>query len=236
MANYDTPGLLYDSGVFYDAVPSPPTTRKKMAKPKLNLFKLTPEQTIQLANDIRAAMTGNPNFPTPIPTLTALGALITALQAKVNEFNAAQSTALMKTTERNAALDALRAALSQMSAYVQAASAGDEGKIQSAGMSIRGTPAPVGVPAQVMNLSVTAGDNEGELDHQWDPGTDVSGYEVQTSPDPITPNSWVNHPSVTRSRTTTTGHTSGQRIWSRVRAFGPAGPGPWSDPAVKTVP
>ena len=30
--------------------------------------------------------------------------------------------------------------------------------------------------------------------------------------------------------------TSGQRIWRRVRAISAAGPGPWSDPAVKIVP
>jgi hypothetical protein len=33
-----------------------------------------------------------------------------------------------------------------------------------------------------------------------------------------------------------TGLTSGQRVWLRVRGIGSNGPGAWSDPATKIVP
>jgi len=207
-----------------------------MAKTKLNLARLSPEQTLQLANDIKIAMSNNANFATPIPTLETLNAMIAGLQSKISEWNAAQSTAQMKTSERNGALDTLRAGLTQLASYVEAASAGDEVKIQSAGMSVRGAAVAAGIPDQVTNLAVTAGDGEGELDAVWDGVFGARSYEIQISPDPVTPTSWTNRPSVTKSRVTLNGLPSGTRIWVRVRAIAAAGHGTWSEPAVKMVP
>jgi hypothetical protein len=207
-----------------------------MAKTKLNLSRLGPEQTLQLANDIKSAMTGNANFATPIPTLETLNGLITALQSTVSEWNAFQSEGQIKLTKRNTALDDLRAGLTHLASYVEAASAGDEIKIQSAGMNVRGPAVAVGTPDQVTNLALTGGDADGELDAQWDAVNGARSYEIQTSPDPTNGTSWVNRPSVTKSRVTLNGFTSGVRIWVRVRAIGSAGHGNWSEPAVKMVP
>lgn len=236
MADYDTPGLLYDSGVLYDVISAPASERKRMAKVKLNLASLTDEQLLQKANDIKTAMTGNASYTTPIPTLTVLGTSITASQTKLNEWFAAQNTAQQKTTEKNALLDTLRAQLTQLAAYVEAASGGDAAKIQSAGMDVKAANAPLGLPGQVLNVSLTAGDAEGQLDAAWDRDRAAKTYEIQISVDPITGTSWQNRPSVTRSSATLTGLTSGQKIWVRVRAVGAAGHGAWSDPATKIVP
>jgi hypothetical protein len=70
----------YDTGLFYDDPSSPQPTRKRMAKVKLGLKNLTPDQKIDLANTIKTAMTGNANFTTPNPTLAAYGTLITTAQ------------------------------------------------------------------------------------------------------------------------------------------------------------
>jgi hypothetical protein len=210
--------------------------RKEMAKVKLNLSRLSPEQLLQQANDIKSAMTGNPNFPNPIPSLETVGGFITGSQAKVSEWNANQSAGQMILTGRNTMLDGLRACLSQLGSYVEAASAGDELKIQSAGMGVRGAAVSVGTPDQVTNLALTAGDAEGELDAQWDAVTGAKSYEIQISPDPVTSTSWVNRPSVTRSRVTLNSFTSGTRVWIRVRAIGSAGHGNWSEPVIKMVP
>jgi hypothetical protein len=63
----------YDSGVLYDDTSSPQPTRKRMAKVKMGLSRLTPDELVDLANTIKTAMTGNANFTTPNPTLAALG-------------------------------------------------------------------------------------------------------------------------------------------------------------------
>ena len=84
---------------------------------------------------------------------------------------------------------------------------------------------------------MTAGDNDGSLDVAFDPVRGALSYEIQTSVDPVTPTSWGFQMSASRSNATVNGFTSGTRQWIRVRAIGArSAPGPWSDPAVKTVP
>jgi len=69
--HYDEPGQFYDApNVFYDGF-QPATPKKRMAKPKLNLSKLTVPGKISLLQKVITGMTGNANFPTPNPTLAA---------------------------------------------------------------------------------------------------------------------------------------------------------------------
>ena len=126
MANYDSPGLTYDSGVFYDAVSLPQPTRKKMAKVKLNLDRLSITDLIQRGVDIKTAMTGNANFTSPIPSLTNIGTLITALTTNNNTYESGQLTQKTNLTNRDNAAAALVAGLTQLGGWVEAASAGDE--------------------------------------------------------------------------------------------------------------
>jgi hypothetical protein len=119
---------------------------------------------------------------------------------------------------------------------VQLISTGDAAKIQSAGMDVKAVNAPVGVPGQVLNLTLTMGDMDSELDATWDRVRGAKSYEMQISLESMTPTSWTNLPSVTKSAAKLTGLTSGQRVWLRVRAVGAAGHGGWSDPATKIVP
>jgi hypothetical protein len=76
VAFYDST-VTYDSGLFYDDPSSPQPNRRKMAKVKLGLRNLTPDEKVELANTIKTAMTGNANFTTPNPTLTSHGTMIT---------------------------------------------------------------------------------------------------------------------------------------------------------------
>ena len=237
MPFYDTSGSLYDSGLLYDDSSSPQLIRKKMAKVKLGLDKLTSDELIALANLIKTAMTGNANFTTPNPTLAALGTLITTATTKLAAYNAAQAAVATALSDRDTALTALRGGLTQEGAYVENITGGDRVKIESAGMDVRADAAPVGTPTQVLNLVVTAGDNDGTLDAAWDPVRGANSYEVQVSVDPVSGTSWAFKMSATRSSATLAGLTSGSRMWSRVRAVGADNTtGPWSDPATKTVP
>ncbi len=62
-------------------------------------------------------------------------------------------------------------------------------------------------------------------------------YEIHTSVDPVTPTSWALKDVSVQSSMTVNGFTSGTKIWVRVCAVGADNnKGPWSDPAVKTVP
>ncbi len=236
LATYDS-GLLYDGGVRYDAeVPSPAVTSKRMSKPKLNLSELGFPETLVLANGIKTAMTGNANFTTPVPTLAALGTLITTAQTALDTYTAALADTETKLSAREDAFLALRAGLTQLAGYVEAASGGDRTKFESAGMAVRADRTPSQVPGQILNLVLTEGDFPGTLDAAWDPDRFARLYEAQISPDPMTESGWVNKATSTKSSKTLDGLTSGSKVWVRVRANGAAGVGPWSDPATKVVP
>jgi hypothetical protein len=237
MAQYDAPATFYDDPrVLYDAEPTIQERRTPMAKVSLNLSRLSVPERLALAQQIITAMTGNANFATPNPPLTELTTLLAAANTKTQAAEAARQAAIQATTERNTALDALMAALTLEAAYVQNASGGNPAIIQSAGMNVAGAAAPVGPVGQVLNLALSAGDAERQLDAQWDPVRGASNYELQTSPDPVTATSWSLYGSAPASKTVVSGLTSGARMWVRVRAVGAAGPGPWSDPATKIVP
>jgi hypothetical protein len=236
MANYDAPGLTYDSGVLYDAPDLPQPPRKRMAQISLGLARLSVADLLQVANNIKTAMTGNTNFTTPNPALTAIGTLITNLTGANNTYQASLNAAKENLTLRDDAMAALVAGLNSLAAYVQNVSGGDAAKIQSAGMSVKGARTPATMPDTVASLSIPVGDNAGELDLQWDPANGAKTYDVQISPDPITATSWVAQPSVTKSKTVVLGLTSGAKVWARVRAVGPGGTGAWSEVATKIVP
>lgn len=208
-----------------------------MAKVKLGLSRLSPDEVVSLANTIKTAMTGNANFTTPNPTLTAIGTLITTAQTKIAGYNTANAAAETALADRDTAVAALRAGLSQEGDYVQNVTNGDKTKIESAGMSVRDDATPVGAPTQVLNLVVTAGDNDGTLDASWDPVRGAASYEIQTSLDPVSGTSWTFKQSASKSSATAAGLTSGTKMWVRVRAIGSGNAtGPWSDPATKVVP
>ncbi len=237
MPFYDTPGLTYDSGALFDSIsPLPQPHHQRMAKPRFTLKGVPDVQVLQTCTDLKTALTGNANFTTPTPTLTVFGAKITSAQTKLTAADNAQAAAKLATADKDAELDGLRALAMQLVGYIDLTANGDEAKILSAGLSVRASKTPQTVPAQVTNLSLSAGDNEGSLDAHWDPLPNAKSYEVQSSADPFTPTSFTTRDTVTKSSATLTGLTSGTRVWVRVRAINSAGKGPWSDPAVKTVP
>lgn len=204
---------------------------------KLDLQGKTVPQKIQFLRDLVTQMTGNANYPTPSPALTVITAKANALEAALGTQAAAQQAAKTATTNLETKEGEADAAVNSLSNYVWETSGGDEAKIQSAGMSLRAPKTPTTSLPAPQGLAVTAGDNEGELDAVWDPVPKSKGYEVQTSPDPVTGTSWAFAETSSASKTTLTGLPSGSKIWVRVRALGPKKiKSPWSDPAVKRVP
>ena len=208
-----------------------------MAQITLNFKGLSDLAIIQQCLNIKTAMTGNATFATPTPTLTAFGTLITTAQTKLTAADTAQLASKQATADKDASIEALLAGVKQLSDYVSMTSAGDGVKIQSAGFSIKSASTPSGVPDMVQNLSLTHGDNAGEIDAQWDPVSGVKiSYDIQWSVYPATDASWKDCPGSTKSKAVLTGFTSGQQVLIRVRATGSGGTGAWSQTASKFAP
>lgn len=236
MARFDQ-GLTYDSGIRYDetAPPTPPTPRKAMSKPKLELKKRNDADLITFTQGIVTAMTGNANFATPMPALTVITAGITDLQSKIASVTDLQNQLRQAHTDKDISREALEQQVTYLGNYVEIAAAGSESKIESAGMPIRSSGVPVGLPGIPQNLNVSSSDFPGAIDLVWDPVPGAATYEVQCKVHD-TPAPFENAKASTSSRTTVEGLIPGTLYAFQVRALGSAGPGPYSDEAVKRAP
>jgi hypothetical protein len=200
------------------------------------LTTLTDSELLQFAKNVHTALKGNANVPAPNPTLSVLQNLITVAETGVNDYEAEKAVLRNKKNTRDEAIKALCDGLRIEADTVQAVTGGGPDKIETTGFRVRSRPTPVGTPAQATNLVLAAGPADGTLKAAWKPVRGVRSYELEASPDPITPTSWIYKGAVTKAKATVNSFASGAKVWVRVRGIGAAGPGPWSDPSVKTVP
>jgi Fibronectin type III domain len=233
MAFYDS-GASYDSGIHYDE-PAAPPRRRPMAKVKLNLDKKTDADLVALAQAHTAAMTGNANFTTPLPTPAALATGLTAMTDALAALAAARTAVATAMTNKEAARDALEGLLTQRGSYVELTSGGSEAVIESSGFGVRAPSAPVGALPAPGNLVSTYGDSDGEVDLLWNPVRGANSYEVQCKIN-TDAGVWQHATNASGSRVTASGLTGGTVYGFRVRAIGAAGPGAWSDVNVRRAP
>ncbi len=113
----------------------------------------------------------------------------------------------------------------------------DSAKWKGYGFAMADTePSDRHAPPKVENLNITQGDAAGEADFVWKPQPRGAndGYFIEVNPtDPIDPTAWTsaNPRSVSASKVTITGLTSGKKYWGRITAFLSKGEeGPPSDP------
>ena len=197
---------------------------------------MTDVQVIQFARQIYSALTANPHVPAPNPPLAMLQTLIAAAETSMDAYEVEKALLRNKKNLRDEALKALCHGLRLQAHTVQAATGGDPDKLEAAGFRATKRPTPVGIPAQVSRLVLEAGPTEGTLKAGWKPVRGVKVYELESSLDPLGANPWAFKGTTTKAKAAINSFVSGTRIWLHVRAVGAAGPGPWSDPVVKTVP
>jgi hypothetical protein len=170
------------------------------------------------------AMTGNPSFPTPAPTLAEVTAAITALQT-------AESAAVARTkgavTARNDKKAVLVTLLQEMKAYIQkTADANADNSatiIQSAGVSVKKTAVR---PPRV--FSAVQGEVSGSAKLVTAAAGHRASYEWETSADGG--KTWVTAPPSLQAKTTITGLPAGNTVQFRYRAVTKTGAGDWSQP------
>jgi hypothetical protein len=235
---YNT-GLKYNSGLLYgggQAGGGSQSRKKHMGKAKLDLKKKNDHELKTFSKDHIDKMNGNANFTQPDPSVVDYQAGHDAFEAALDASVAANATAKEKTALKDAARTALETLLTGRCNYVNLKSKGDKVKQLSSGFSVTGMRTPPVLLGPVQNLSVTAGDNAGELDYHWDPLAGAVSFILETCPDPVTPDGWERQKSPTKSKAAVTGQVSGKRVWGRVCGVNAAGDGAWSEPVSKIVP
>ena len=119
---------------------------------------------------------------------------------------------------------------------------GDDGKWEGYGFDLADTELTKRPkPPKVTDLRITAGDGMGELDLMWDPQDrkTIDGYHIEiNTTDPIDHSQWknANPRTVTASKATISGLTTGQKYWVHIIAFVGAVLGTPSDPISFTAP
>lgn len=210
-----------------------------MAQAVLNLKNLSDAGVIKRGNELKAGMDGNANLMTPDPTVEDFGALISAGEAGMTQATGDANKSQHSTLAKDNAIAAIILAAGQWGAQVQAKSKGDPDIIKSFNMGVKSPNAPIGPLDQVQNLSLTTGDQPGEVDGHWNAVHGKSNYEHQRClTDPNVEANWQFTGSCSPSKTTLRGQPSGTRVWVRVRAKAPKdqNDGPWSQSATIIVP
>jgi hypothetical protein len=177
---------------------------------------------LQYVTAIVKAMTGNPAFPAPSPTLAEITSAVTDLQtAETAAVARTKGAVITRNTKRTALLTLLR----QLQAYVQKIADGDlengASIIGSAGMSVRKTPTraarafaaspgPVSGSAKVVTVTASR-----RASYEWQYSTDGG-------------KTWVTAPVTLQAKTTIVGLPAGTTVMFRSRAVTKIGEGEWT--------
>jgi hypothetical protein len=201
----------------------------KIVKPAIGF--LTADSDAQLATNtdtIITAMTGNPKYATPSPTL----AVITTAR---NEFTTAIANAAdggkELTAIKNAKRAALCALLRELASYVAVACKGDLADLLSSGFPIqKPNRTPAGVLPAPATPVLTLGARTRELDATTErvPNGFVYNWRAALA---SAPTQYVKLMQTTAASTTFVGLTPGQIYLVGVNVVGSQGPSDWSDNA-----
>jgi len=202
------------------------TTSKKTSTPTAVL--LLPRNVPALVTYVQSvvtAMTGNPSFPSPAPTLAVVAAALAALHA-------AESAALTRTkgavADRNDKQTALVTLLKHLLAYVQSVADADVETaatvIQSAGMAVKKVAVrkPRVFVAEQGTMSgsakLVAASAGRRASYEWNYSTDGG-------------KTWVIAPASLQANTTVAGLAPGATVEFRYRPVTKTGEGNWSQTA-----
>lgn len=204
------------------------------SKVKLDLHVLSNEQLAAKAQSIKQAMTGNVNFPTPDPALSAVGGLADQLLSEKAAADAADAVSQSATAAMNTTRGVLISTITSLGAYVQKTSLGNAAKIKSADMGVEKDREPAQLPAAPATLSVTAGQNEGELACKWPTDKTADFYELECATAVTGP--FTHAEAGTKAKATIKNLASGTIYYIRARTCNAAGKGPWSDTVSRRAP
>jgi hypothetical protein len=176
-----------------------------------------------------------PALASPAPTLAACTASHDAADAMLDQIETQEGVLNNLRTQRDQLMGTAMANHATLGSCVQTASGGDPAFITKNGFDVAAAPTSAPPVGQIMNLVLTHGDMDGMVDAAWNRDKSSRSYEVQTSPDPMTPTSWVPNQIAPKSTCTISNQTIGSKLWVRVRGHGKDSPGLWSDPAALIV-
>ena len=209
--------------------------KKMKAKVALNLGNLTPRAKLAKLQTAITKCGEAPALANPTPPLATCTTNHDAAEAILDLIDAKEAELVNLRVQRDQAMDLAMSNYATLGSCVETASQGDPAGITKNGFDVASDGSAKPPVGQTMNLVLTHGDTDGSVDVSWNRDKSAKSSEVQTSPDPVTPTSWVPNQIVTKSSCTILNQPIGSKLWVRVRGHGKDGPGLWSDPALIIV-
>ena len=197
---------------------------------KLGIEGLPPEGVLEQGHAHIAALVGNADFATPVPSLAQQQLHCDGLEkaiAGVSQNGGKQDRLVLA-----AALRLVKDDIKILAGYVQAESGGDPIKIARAAFGTRKEPKPPAPMPAPANLRLVITTLPGQLKARWGGVKDKRIYEGQGNDgDPLVEANWKPLVMSSRNFFLITGLVSHAPYSVRVRAVGALGIGPWSDVA-----
>lgn len=209
---------------------------KKKSQVVLNLHGLSVPDKIEEIEKVITAMTDNANFPSAGEYLRELGLSVKKLRTDYKSASDKRAVAVTHTAILNQQESVVDSQYTALGRHVEAESKGDEAKIKSAGMDIKATATPIGIPLRPEYLKSIEGKNTGSIGLKWKAVRGARSYVVRMTDTIAEMNSWKQMVIVTKASAIVEGLTSGTQYWFQVSPIGAAGQGPWSDPTTKVAP
>jgi hypothetical protein len=198
-------------------------------KVKTGASRMNDTLLLAYVENVVAGSTGKTELDDITPSKTDFGAAVTAFKNAVTAEQGARGTFYSKFAERIDKANVVRTLLTQ---YAQAADAlygGDPASLQAIGLGVRGVPQPVGQLLAPDNLRAFSGPLDGSIKVRWNARPGRTHYELECASTADGP--WTRVYSGADVTFLCESLTPGAEYWFRVRAFGAAGPSPWSNSA-----
>jgi hypothetical protein len=195
---------------------------------KVELWKKSVPVKIELGRTVHKSMTGNANFPSPIPPLAALAAAVqeleTAYEARMSHGGGTLFTSVIH--EKENVFDEM---MRDLERYVNIESRNEESVIRSAGMDVRKPRGKAEVPGIASSFSAKPGQHPGSVDLRWKRPAWAITHLIFMTDDIDNSASWKLTGATTNTRFTVTGLEPLRKYWFRIEAVGSAGTGPPAD-------
>jgi len=184
------------------------------------------------ASGIQVAMTDNPEYLNPVPTMVELAAQVADY---ISKLSVAQNRDRNAVAAKNQARLLLTASLKNLGNYVTLTANGDRQKLIGSGFPISKQGEPVAPLSKPRNMVAKDGPNPGECTVSVDGSTEARSFLYQYTTDPITEgNVWVTESGTARSYTFTK-MPRGITYWFRMGAVGTYGQLIYSDVVSRIV-
>lgn len=196
----------------------------------LGLNRIIPFVLLTKMRNMVVKMTGNVNFPTPVPALAAVTAASDTLETAIQAYEL--NPGPLEHSERAQAFEVLKGLAIDLGSYVQAASNGELAKIESAGCEVRKSNTPLGQLPAPNNVVALSTSYPGQVVIRFGGVKGRSLYNIFIcSGDPNKEENWKMLDYTQKNRYVADGLTTDVKYYFRVNAIGAAGASPMSDVA-----